>query len=63
MYLSRQQKTGSVGPEESKKGTDVVQELEDVDVFAVLLVYQVVVGSSHGCKDCSNLQIQMMSKL
>ena len=34
-----------------KEAADVVQELEDMDVLAVVCVHQMVVRPGHSCKD------------
>ena len=53
-HLGRQKETSCVRAVQAKKAADIVHELEDVDVLAVLLVNEVWIGPSHSCKDCGH---------
>lgn len=53
-YLCGQEEAGSVGAEQAKEAADVIQELEHMDVLAVILVNEVIICSSNRCKDCRN---------
>lgn len=63
--LSRQQERGGMGAEQTKEGADVVQELEDMDVLAVVRIYQPVISASYRSKDGGHLQstISLLSSL
>ena len=45
-----------MGAVQTKEGTDIVQELEDMDVPSVVDINQAIIGTSHNCKDSSHLQ-------
>ena len=54
--LSRQQEAGGVGAKESKEGTEVEEELEDMKVLLVLRVCQALVCPCHRSIAQSHLQ-------
>lgn len=45
---------------QTKEGADVVQKLKHVDVFAVMHIHQMVISTSHCCKDQPHLQQQQI---
>ena len=48
---------------QAKKGADVVQKLEHMNVFAVTHINQALISSGHCCKDQPHLQQQQLDGL
>ena len=60
-HLSREQEAGGVRAKQAKEAAYVVQELEHMDVLAMVYVNQAIIGTSHSSKDCSHLTQQAHS--
>ena len=57
-YLSREQEAGGVRAKQAKEAAYVVQELEHMDVLAMVHINQAIIGTSHSSKDESHLMQQ-----
>ena len=57
-HLSREQEAGGVRAEQAKEAAYVIQELEHMDVLAMVYINQAIIGTSHSSKDESHLMQQ-----
>ncbi len=60
-YLSREQEAGGVRAKQAKEAAYVIQELEHMDVLAMVYINQAIIGTSHSSKDESHLMQQAHS--
>ncbi len=62
-HLSREQEAGGVRAEQAKEAAYVIQELEHMDVLAMVYINQAIIGTSHSSKDESHLMQQAQAHL